>query len=100
VFGDGTGGLGGSGTYRLTVNGLTDESKVRVPVISGTNANSGGVGGVSSAVFRLDTTTNLATSAALWTPILTNYFDLFGTFAYTNLFNRTEHERYFRLVEP
>jgi trimeric autotransporter adhesin len=100
VVGDGTSGLGSSGTYRLTVNGLTDELKVCVPVISGTNANLGGVGGVTNAVFRLDTTTNLATPAALWTPILTNHFDLFGTFIHTNPFSRTERERYFRLFVP
>jgi trimeric autotransporter adhesin len=100
VVGDGTGGLGGSGTYRLTVDGLTDELKVCVPVISGTNAKLGGVGGITNAVFRLDTTTNLATPAALWTPILTNYFDVFGTFTYTNPFSRTEPARFFRLSEP
>jgi trimeric autotransporter adhesin len=100
VVGDGTGGLGGSGTYRLTVDGLTDELKVCVPVISGTNAKLGGVGGITNAVFRLDTTTNLATPAALWTPILTNYFDVFGTFTYTNPFSRTEPARFFRLSDP
>src|ERR1022692_1419578 len=100
VVGDGTGGLGGSGTYRLTVDGLTDELKVCVPVISGTNAKLGGVGGITNAVFRLDTTTNLATPAALWTPILTNYFDVFGPFTYTNPFSRPEPARFFRLSEP
>jgi hypothetical protein len=99
VVGDGTGGLGSSGTYRLTVNGLTDELKNCVPVISGTNAILAAVGGVTNALFRLDTTTNLTVPVSLWTPILTNHFDLYGTFIYTNQFSRSEHERYFRLIE-
>jgi len=36
----------------------------------------------------------------MWTPILTNRFDQFGIFAYTNLFNPAERERYFRLSIP
>jgi len=36
----------------------------------------------------------------MWVPILTNQFDQFGIFAYTNLFNRAERQRYFRLSEP
>jgi hypothetical protein len=45
----------GSGTYQLTVNGLTDGLKLCLPIIFGTNANLGGIGGVSNATFILYT---------------------------------------------
>ncbi len=87
----------GSGTYQMTVNGLSDGFKTCIPVISGTNLNVGGVGGPPGTNGILFTTTNVATPAALWTPIVTNPFDQFGVFEYTNRFNRTEPQQYFRL---
>jgi hypothetical protein len=100
IVSDGNGAFSGTGTYRLTSNGLSYELRLCIPTISGTNVNLGGVGGIPDAAFRLYTTTNIADSFALWTPILTNQFDSFGAFAYTNLFNRSEGERYFRLQTP
>jgi trimeric autotransporter adhesin len=89
----------GSGTYQLTVNGLSDGLKLCFPTISGANVNLAGVGGVSNATYILFTQTNAATPAAAWTPIRTNQFDSFGTFRYTNTFIPTEPQRYFRLLE-
>ncbi len=100
VASDGNSGLGGAGTYRLTVNGLTDELKLCVPVISGTNANVSGVGGLPGGTFILLTTTNVATPAALWSPIRTNQFSLFGEFTVTNAFNKAQPERFFLLQTP
>jgi hypothetical protein len=53
----------------------------------------------SNVTFVLYTHTNLAPLAS-WSPILTNQFDQFGVFTYTNLFNPAELQRYFRLVLP
>src|SRR5205814_601636 len=95
VLGDFSGGYAGSGGYTLTLNGPSGGLKVCVPRIAGTNFMLGGVGGTPSATFILSTATNLGPSPALWTPLVTNQFDAFGAFAYTNLFNRTELQRYF-----
>jgi hypothetical protein len=89
----------GSGTYRLTVNGLADQMKLCIPVISGTNAGLFGVGGISNAPGVLFTTTNITTPVSLWIPIRTNQFDSFGVFAHTNEFNPAEPQRYYRLLE-
>jgi len=63
VLADGSGGLGGSGAYTLTVNGLTGALKVCVPIISGVNVSLCGVGGTPNASFLLLTATNLTTPA-------------------------------------
>ncbi len=87
----------GSGTYQLTVNGLTDGFKMCIPAIAGTNVALGAVGGVSNATFILYTHTNVATPQASWFPIYTNQFDQYGSFRRTNLFDKTERERYYRI---
>jgi trimeric autotransporter adhesin len=89
---------GGNGTYVLTVNGLSGGLKDCLPILAGTNLNLSAVGGPPGRNFVLCTTTNLATPVALWTPIVTNPFDQFGVFDYTNAFNRAERQRYFRLT--
>ena len=91
---------GGSGTYGLAANGLSEELKLCPPVISGTNLNLCGIGGQSSARFVLYTTTNIATPSGLWTPIYTNLFDQFGMFNYTNLYNPAVSQKYFRFLVP
>jgi hypothetical protein len=100
IVGDGNGSLFGSGTYRLTSNGLSDELRLCIPIISGTNVDLGGVGGVSNATYVLFTHTNVTIPVASWTPIRTNLFDSFGVLDYTTLFNPTESQRYFILRTP
>jgi hypothetical protein len=100
VVSDGNSGLGGTGTYRLTVNGLTDDLKLCVPIISGANAHVSGVGGLPGGTFVLLTATNVATPANLWSPIRTNQFSVFGEFTVTNAFNKGQPERYFLLWTP
>ena len=90
----------GDGAYRLTVNGLSDGFKLCIPVISGTNLNLGGVGGPPGTNGVLYTTTNIVTPGALWTPILTNQFDQFGVFGYTNRTYRADQQWYYRLWHP
>ena len=90
----------GSGTYRLTVNGLSAGLKLCTPSISGTNVNITGISESPGGTFRLYTTTNVTTPLNLWTPLTTNQFDLFGTFGFTNFFDRNETQRYFRLFVP
>ena len=90
---------GGTGTYGLTANGLSYGLRVCPPVIRGQTLTVNGVGGVTNAAFILYTTTNVATSLDLWTPILTNRFDQFGVFTYTNVYNPAQRQQYFRFVE-
>ncbi|PYI87001.1 MAG: hypothetical protein DME26_07655, partial [Verrucomicrobia bacterium] len=97
VAGDFSSGYAGSGTYRLTVNGLSDALRLCIPTVSGTNANLTGIGGLPGASFVLLTTTNVTTAVGQWSPILTNQFDQFGVFTYTNSFSPGERQRYFLL---
>jgi hypothetical protein len=100
VVGDGSSYLGNSGTYEMTVNGLSDALKVGIPSISGANFHFDEVGGIPSATFVLLTTTNLVTPANLWTPVLTNQFDQFGVFSYTNIYNPTQRQQFFGFRLP
>jgi hypothetical protein len=91
---------GGTGTYGLAANGLSDELKLCPPIISGSNLTVNGVGGTSNALFVLYSTTNIATPLGLWTPVLTNHFDQFGVLNYTNGYNPAQPQKYFRFVVP
>ncbi len=90
----------GSGTYRLTANGLSAGLKLCIPTLAGTNVNLAGIGGATNATFILFTQTNIVTPLAQWTPLLTNQFDQFGVFSRTNVSGRYEPQRYFRLLVP
>jgi hypothetical protein len=100
VISDGNGALSGTGTYSLTNNGLSDELRLCSPIVVGTNANLTAIGGLPGSNYIVFTATNITTPQASWTPIRTNQFDGFGVFSFTNLFDFSEHERYFRLLEP
>lgn len=91
---------GGTGTYGLTANGLSYGLKACPPVIKGATLTLNGVGGPTNATFVLYTTTNVATSLGLWSPVLTNQFDRFGVFTYTNVNNPALLEEYFCFVVP
>ncbi len=100
VAADGSGGLSGSGAYILSSNGLTAGLRLCPPMLSGTNLILRGIGGTPNANFILYQTSNVATPAALWSPLLTNQFDSFGVFSLTNSFGSTNQQIYFRLAEP
>ena len=91
---------GGTGTYGLTANGLSYELKECLPKISGTNFMFNGVGGNTNANagFVLYATTNIAAPLGLWIPVLTNQFDQFGVFSYTNIYNPTQRQQYYRFT--
>ncbi|MGD0412158.1 MAG: hypothetical protein ABSC18_10690 [Verrucomicrobiota bacterium] len=91
---------GGNGPYELSVNNLSGGFKVAGPVITGTSLDVGGIGGPPGTNFVIYTTTNVATPAALWTPLQTNQFDQFGVYDYTNGFNPADPQRFFRLSYP
>jgi hypothetical protein len=91
---------GGTGTYGLTANGLEDTMRVCSPVISGASLTVNGIGGPTNAGFVLYSTTNIAKSFALWTPLFTNQFNQFGVFSYTNGYNPDLVQEYFRFVLP
>jgi hypothetical protein len=94
--------VGGTGTYGFTANGLSDEIRECLPKISGTNFVFNEVGGNTNAnaSFILYSTTNVATPLGLWIPVLTNQFDQFGVFGYTNGYNPALKQQYFRFVVP
>jgi hypothetical protein len=100
VIGDGTSGLGGSGNYRLSVNGLYAGIKWCPPVRLGGLLRLQGAGGSANGAFVVLTTTNVTTPAPMWTPILTNNFGIFGEFIFTNAIDFNLPEQYFRLREP
>jgi len=91
---------GGTGTYGFTANGLEDELKGCPPGISGTNLTLNGVGGSPGATVILYSTTNVATPFGGWTPVLTNQFDQYGVFGYTNLYDPAQRQQYFRFLVP
>ncbi|HLX94530.1 MAG TPA: hypothetical protein VKU37_02175, partial [Verrucomicrobiae bacterium] len=89
-----------TGTFGLTANGLVYEVRECLPRISGTNFTFNEVGGNTNANagFILYSTTNVATPFGLWTPVLTNQFDQFGVFGYTN--NPAQPQQFFRFLVP
>jgi hypothetical protein len=89
-----------TGTYGLTANRLEDSMRVCFPVISGASLTVNGVGGPTNAGFVLYSATNIATPFGLWTPVLTNPFNQFGMFSYTNAYNPALAQKYFRFVLP
>jgi hypothetical protein len=89
-----------AGTYGLTANGLSDELRLCAPVISGARLTANGVGGNWGTNCILYSTTNLAKSFSLWTPLLTNPFDQYGVFTYTNVYNPALPQQYFRFRVP
>jgi hypothetical protein len=91
--------LGNSGTYGLTVNGLSVGLRLCFPVIAGGRLTLNGIGGDAGAPFVLYSTTNAAKPFGLWTPVLTNQFDQFGVLTYTNVYSPALRQQYFRFIE-
>jgi hypothetical protein len=92
--------LNHAGSYRLTGNGISDGLSLCAPDITSQTNILGGVGGDPGVTFILFTHTNVAAPLGLWTPILTNQFDVFGVFSHTNAFNREEPQRFYILHLP
>jgi hypothetical protein len=97
VAGDGNAPLSGTGAYRLTVNGLSDGLKLCAPIVSGTNATLGGIGGIFGEEFVVLTSPLVEAPLATWTPLFTNAFDFYGTFNRTSRFISAEPRRFFIL---
>jgi hypothetical protein len=97
IVADNNGGLYGSGSYRLTGNGLSYELRLCIPRISGANVNLSGVGGVTGTQFVVLTSPLVEAPLAAWTPLFTNQFDFFGTFTRSNAYPRNEPKRFFIL---
>ena len=99
VVTDTSAGWAGTGTYRLTVNGLSDGLKLCTPSVSGTNVAIVGIGGLPGEPFTLLSSTNVAAPLGLWTAF-TNQFDQFGVLNITNAVNPGEPQRFFLLRTP
>ena len=93
-------GFGGTGTYRLSSNGLSDGLKLCAPSISDTNLFLSAIGGPTNGNAVIYSTTNIANPFALWLPMPTNQFDQFGVLNVTNLYNSSIPRQFFRLVLP
>ena len=91
---------GGNGSYQLVTDNLSDTFKTCLEVVMRTNLITGAVGGLPGTTGVLFTTTNLAIPATLWVPITTNEFNSLGVFEFTNHFDVTEAQRYFRVFQP
>jgi hypothetical protein len=100
VVGDGNNGVGGAGTYELTVNGLIDQLRLCSLALPGAGGTLMAIGGGPSAPFVLLTTTDLTLPLELWTPVLTNAFDVFGVVTVTNLFDPEAPRRFYVVQEP
>jgi hypothetical protein len=100
VVADGSAGVGGAGTYRLTAEGLYAGIRMCPPMQSGAVLEFQGAGGSPNSSFVILTATNIITPAPLWMPILTNNFGMFGEFVFTNSINLDLFEQYFRLRSP
>ena len=93
-------GFGGTGTYRLSSNGLYDGLKLCPPRISDTNLFLSALGGPTNGNAVIYSTTNVANPFALWSAMPTNQFDQFGVLNITNLYNPSVPRQFFRLVLP
>lgn len=97
---DGGVSRGGTGTYRLTANGIFGPVTLDAPLISGSNLTLAGSGRGTNCTCVMLATTNIATPLTLWTPILTNHFGTTGQFTFTNAVDPSIPDRYFRLAVP
>ena len=99
VVSDAGSGRNGSGSYRLTANGLYDALRVCVPVLSGSGLTLGAVGGTPGATFAVYTSTNVTTPRSEWLPIFTNKFDIYGVSNGVFQHELTLRDRYFYLLQ-
>ena len=99
-MGDFSSDYGGSGAYRLTVNGLSHDLRLCVPRVSGTNVTLSGVGGETGTDFVVLTSPLVEAPLSSWTPLFTNQFDFYGAFLRSNAYPRTEPKRFFILKGP
>lgn len=99
VVGDGSNGLSGTGSYHLTVNGLSTGLKLCAPLLSGQDAVIQAVGGEPAGQFVLLTATNVAAPLGEWTPLQTNQFSEFGVMHFTNS-TSGEPWRFFSIQTP
>ncbi len=92
---------GGTGTFGLTDNRLAGGLREWPPVITRTNLVIMGAGGTKNATYTVYSSTNLSTPFAKWTPVVTNAFNVFGAFNFTNTINPAlQKQVFYRLVVP
>ncbi len=91
----------GSGTFRLTVNGLTTGIKICPEGADTQNSYVTVAGGDPSNGFALLTTTNVDTPLNLWDHVPASQFDIYNNLLYTNpLTVPGEARRFFRWSGP
>jgi hypothetical protein len=90
----------GSGTYRLTINGLSRSLRVCPPDVAAGDTNIIVTGGQVLNGFTVLTSTNVDTPKALWDPIPASQFDSFGNLYYPVKVNPGEERRFFRWLGP
>ena len=88
----------GSGNYRLDVEGLYAGVKLCLPLRSAGNLNFNGAGGPPGLDYIVTTSTNVLAPRELWTPVLTNQFGAYGEVNFTQPYDPSVIEQFFRLL--
>ena len=97
VVSDASSGYDGTGTYHLSATGIYSGLMLCTPSLSGASLVFSGAGGNPGGQYVVLTTTNI-TTAASWTPMLTNQFGEFGEFTFANPPNAYLPHQFFRLL--
>jgi hypothetical protein len=98
VVADQSGFFKGSGTYQLSVNGLSRSLRACFPSAGDTNIIV--TGGQVLNGFSVLTTTNVDTPKTLWEVIPATQFDTFGNLNFPVKVNPGEERRFFRWLGP
>jgi autotransporter-associated beta strand protein len=86
------------GTVRIQAG--QQRPQIATTSLSGGALRFSGAGGNPNGTYYVVSSTNLATSPAGWTRILTNTFDAGGNFSVTNVINPSTRHRFFILETP
>jgi len=97
-------GLGWN-TNNLTTTGVlsiivTSQPMIKPVILAPNGLVIGGAGGVANANYILLGSTNLIQPASNWTRLLTNQFDNYGNFNFTNPLNTNGPQHFYRLQVP
>ncbi len=87
-----------TGTYRLTLSGMTGPPKFASIQVNGPQLIISGTGGTSNSQYTILSATNLAN--AVWIPIRTNFFSSTGAFSFTNQIVPGQSQQFFRFSTP
>ncbi len=100
LVGDRSSGWAGTGTYRLSVNGLSDGMKLCASLALGQKVDLTGIGGPPGSTFVLWAVSDVPAPPERWAPVLTNQFDQFGVMHVRDVVDPLDPNRFFMLETP